>query len=208
MNEIQTIDKKIEREVLLGEYKGKDRVIYAEEKKAEIQIEKANRPPFYAQTGISSLDECVDGFRKGQLIIVSGPPKHGKTALCQTFTKRFTAQGLRCLWFSYELGYEELFEKFPMDVLDFYVPNYLESGNLEWIENRIIESKQKFKTEVVFIDHLDFLRDPDILKGVSINLAAYIGGIIQKIKRTAIEQNVLIFLMTHIRKNEWKTEDR
>src|SRR3990167_1507243 len=109
MNEIQTIDKKIEREVLLGEYKGKDRVIYAEEKKAEIQIEKANRPPFYAQTGISSLDECTDGFRKGQLIVVSGPPKHGKTALCQTLTKHFIAKEHKVLWLPYELTYEEMF---------------------------------------------------------------------------------------------------
>ena len=92
-----------------------------------------------------------------------------------------------------------------MENLDFYIPNYMETGNLEWIEDKIIESIQKYGTDIVFIDHLDFLRDPAVLKGISLNLASYIGGIVQKIKRIAVEQNVVIFLMSHIRKNEWTT---
>src|SRR3990167_10948743 len=78
MNELTYIDKKIKKEVELENCQGKDRIVLAEEKKAEILLERANRPPFMAKTGIPGLDECVDGFRKGQLVIVSGPPKHGK----------------------------------------------------------------------------------------------------------------------------------
>ena len=129
------------------------------------------------------------------------------TLICQNFTRRFTDQGLRCLWFSYELGYEELFEKFPMQKLDFYVPNHLQSGNVEWIEKKIIESKAKYGVDMVFIDHLDFLRDTKVLSGISLNLSAYVGGIVQKIKSMAREQNVVIFLMSHIRKNQWTTSD-
>lgn len=207
MNDLIKIEKRVEREELLRTYEGTDRVVHAEEKKAELESLRANRPVFQAKTGIPMLDECVDGFRKGQLVIVSGPTKHGKTSLAQTLTKRFVEQGHQTLWFSYELGYEELFEKFPMEKLDFYVPNYLENGNVQWIEDKIIESRMKHGTDIVFIDHLDFLRDLDVLKGVGLNLSAYIGGIVQKIKRVAVEQNVLIFLMSHIRKNNWSGKE-
>lgn len=205
MNELDIANKKIEKEVKLKEYKGLDRVIHAEEKRKELQEINKFKPAFRALTGIPTLDNCVDGFRKGQLIVVSGPPKNGKTQVCQTFTKHFVVAGHKCLWFSYEVGYEELFGKFPMDNLDFYIPNFMESGNMEWVTNRVIEAKQKFGTDIVFIDHLDFLRDPEILKGVSLNLSAYVGSIMQKIKRLAIEQDVVIFLMSHIRKNQWTT---
>ena len=207
MNEIQKTEERVKREVRLKDYKGQDRVVLASEKWKEIEEERAFTPAFKATTGIQTLDDCVDGFRKGQLVVVSGPPKNGKTAFCQTLTKSFTAQGKKCLWFSYELGYEELFEKFPMDNLDFYVPNYMESGNVEWIEEKIIESKLKHGTEIVFIDHLDFMRDTAILKGVSLNLSAYVGSIVQKIKRIAVEQSVIIFLMSHIRKNNWTNNE-
>src|SRR3990167_9204474 len=201
LNELDKIEQRVKREIILKDYEGVDRVILAEEKREEIEEDKKNRPAFSAMTQIPLLDECLEGFRKGQLIVVSGPTKHGKTTLCQTFTKRFDEQGHKVMWFSYELGYEELFEKFPMKNLTFYVPNYMESGNINWIEDKIIEAKHKFGADIIFIDHLDFLRDTEVLKGVGLNLSAYIGGIVQKIKRIAVEQDVLIFLMSHIRKN-------
>lgn len=207
MSEIENIDKRIEKEVLLKSYKGVDRVVHAEDKRKEIEETNQNKPPFRAMSGIKSLDDCTDGFRKGQLIVVSGPTKNGKTSFCQTLTNNFIEDEKKCIWFSYELGYEELFDKFPEGTLDFYVPNYIQDGNLEWVEDRIIESKQKFGTEIVFLDHLDFLRDPVILRGVSLNMSAYIGGIVQKIKSIAVRHGLVIFLMSHIRKNKWTSNE-
>lgn len=209
MNEIKLIEKRIAREVVLKGYKGQDRVIYAEDKRNEIEEDRAFKPKFAAMTGLLKFDSFTEGFRKGQLVVVSGPPKHGKTALCQTFTKRFVEQGMRCLWFSYELRYEELFDKFPMEKLDFYMPNYMESGNLSWIEDRIIEAKQKHNVDAVFIDHLDFLRDPEVLRDFrgNSNTSVYIGSIIQKVKCMAMENDVVIFLLAHIRKNRWLSQE-
>lgn len=200
------IEKKIEQETALSLYRGPDRVVFAEDKRQEIEVEKKSRPPFRATTGLTKLDDCVDGFRRGQLIIISGPLKAGKSSLAKTFTKSFVAQGLRCIWFSYELSYEELFENFPMGIMDFYVPNIISSGNLKWVEDRIIEAKRKHDASVVFIDNLDFLRDPNDLRRVEINLATYVGGIVQRIKRIAVEQNLVIFLLAHIRKNQWASQ--
>ncbi len=204
-NELIKIEEKIKKEVLLKTYKGLDRIILAKDKWEEIQEEKKNIPQFRAKTGILDLDNCTEGFRKGQLVVLSGPPKNGKTAINIFFTKSFIKQNINCLWLQYELSYDEFLNKFEEDekIPDFYIPNYMDSGNLEWIENKIVEAKAKFNTEIVFIDHLDFLRDPNVLKGISLNLSAYVGGIMQKIKRMAVEHNVVIFLMSHITKNKW-----
>src|SRR3990167_222922 len=205
--EIEKIEKRVKLETELKEYKGDDRIVWAEDKRLEIEEEKKLTPPFRAMSGLTSLDDCLQGFRKGQLIVVSGPPKHGKTAFCQTLTKHFIAKEHKVLWLPYELTYEEMFDKFPLEKMDFTIPNYMQSGNLDWVEKRIIESIQKHGTEIVFIDHLDFLRDPDVMRGISLNFASYVGGIVQRIKSIAVQNKLIIFLMTHIRKNKWTSRD-
>lgn len=207
MNDLTKIEQRVKKEVALKNYRGEDRVVLAEDKWQEIQEEMKNKPAFSVSMGLPKIDECLQSLGLGRLVVLSGPPKNGKTQLCQTFTKRFVEQGKKIIWFSYEVSYEELFGKFPMKNLDFHVPNSMETGDVNWIEDKIIESKQKYDTNVVFIDHLDFLRDPDSLKGVGLNLSAYVGGIVQKIKRISVEQNMLIFLMTHIRKNNWTSNN-
>ena len=206
MNELTKIDKQIEKEVFLKDYAGPDRMIYAEEKRKQLEEEKQNTPAFQADVdGIPTLNWCVDGFRKQQLVIVSGPPKNGKSELCATFTTSFMKQGKRCAWFPFEGMYEELFARFP-DALDFHIPNQMDRGRLEWVEDRIIESKQKYGTEIVFIDNLDFLCDPKIMteiKGIAANYSTYVGSIVQTVKELAVRHNILIFLMSHIAKSKW-----
>lgn len=204
MNESDILEQKIRREILLKDYRGPDRVIHAEERFSQIAEEEKNSPKFSALMGMPSLDECTAGFRPGQLVIVSGPPKNGKTLFCQNLTARFTSQGHRCLWFEYELSGSEFLKKFPAGKLDFYVPADMVNKNLDWVEDRVIESKQKFSTDIVFIDHLDFLREHRMMmKNLNMNMSTYIGAIIQGVKTMAVQHNVLIFLMSHIRKNEW-----
>lgn len=212
MNEIQVIDKKVEREVRLKEYKGPDRVVYADDLFRELEEERKNIPPFIAKTGLVTLDETTEGFRKGQLIVLSGPPKNGKSQIAATFTSAFWKDS-RCLWFQFELAYYDFLSRFPVNPegkIDFYIPRETRSDNLEWIEERIVEAKQKNGVDIVFIDHLDFLRDPAILrglKGYQQNTATYVGGIVQKVKRMAIEHDIVIFLLSHIRKTEWTTNE-
>lgn len=209
MNEIEKIDARVKKELLLKDYKGKDRIVYAEEKRKELEDEKGLIPPFRAKVDtIPTLNWCTDGFRKQQLVIVSGPPKNGKTELCATFTASFIKQQKKCLWLPFEGMYEELFARF--DTLDFYIPNYMETGRISWVEDKIIEAKQKYGTEIVFIDNLDFLRDPTAMRemrGISTNYATYVGSLVQSIKEIAVSQNILIFLMSHITKNKWTSNN-
>lgn len=207
-NDIERLEKTIQKEVFLKDYKGEDRVVYAEDKRKQLAEENKNKPAFRAITGLPSLDQCTDGFRKQQLVVVSGPPKAGKTALTASFTASFMKQGKRCVWFPFEGMYEELFARFP-DVLDFHLPNRMERGRIEWMEDRIVEAKQKYGTEIVFIDNLDFLCDPKAvreMKGIAANYSTYVGSVVQEIKELAVAHDMLIFLMSHITKNKWTSD--
>ena len=208
MKELETLENRIRKEVFLKDYKGQDRVVLAKDKKLQLEEEAKTRPKFSALVPtMPTLNECVDGFRKQQLVVVSGPPKNGKSELCATFTTNFMNQGLKCLWLPFEGMFEELFARF-LDKWDFYVPNYMEQGRIEWVEDKIIEAKQKFGTEIIFIDNLDFLCDPSMAKemrGINSNYATYVGSIVQRVKELAVAHNVLIFLMSHITKTKWTT---
>lgn len=161
---------------------------------------------FIAISGMSTLDSVTDGFQLGQLITISGPSGHGKTTFCQTLTRKYIDNNYKVLWFSYELGYMEFLEKFPGN-LKFYIPKYLDHDNIGWIHKKIKEAKSQFGMNIVFIDNLDFLRDPEIMKNIGMNASGYIGGIVQKLKRIAVEEDVIIFLMCHIRKNNWSSNE-
>lgn len=202
MKDLEIMEARLKKENELKEYKGEDRVVPAQERREELEEIRKTIPKFKALSGIYSLDKTTDGFRRGQLIVVSGPPKNGKTAFCQTLTKKFVQES-KVLWFSYENSYEDLFEKFNMPTLNFEVPRMLKSGRVDWIEEKIIESKVKYGCDVVFIDNLDFLRDPEVMGRENMNTASYVGGIVQKLKRMAVEHNCVVVLMAHIRKNKW-----
>ena len=216
--EQERIEKEKKRDEFLKSYQGDDRVVHVVEKLKEIEEDKKHRPSFLANAGegMSILNETVDGFRKGQLVVLSGPPKNGKSGVCMTLTRNFLIAGYNCLWFQYELSYEEFFAKFPSDINEmqnfkFHCPRQMTSGNLAWIEERIDEATLKGnKPDIIFIDHLDFIKDPESMKEFkyqSANMAYYVGAIVQKCKQMARDKDMVVFLMSHLRKNKWSSNE-
>ena len=154
------------------------------------------------------MDEATNGFRAGELVILSGPTKNGKTSFGQTLSVNF-AKTVHNLWFPFEGGYSEFFRKYPSDKLDFYIPQKPKDHSLNWVEDRIIEAKRKFDTKVVFIDNLDFLYDNEATNAAGMrnsNFATYVGGMVKRIKEIAMEQEVIVFLMVHLTKAKWNKE--
>lgn len=171
----------------------------------KIELDKLEKVEgFRAFTGFEKLDEATKGFRGGQLVIISGPTGGGKTAISRTFTQKLIEHQTKVCWFSYEESYEDLFEKMPS--LDFYVPDKREDDQLEWLKKHMQKAKEHGVT-VFFIDNLDFLRKPKDLKMPDMNLASYVGGIVQDIKTFAVQENVIIFLLVHIKKNNWSSNE-
>lgn len=180
-------------------YEGKDKIVSLPEL-ADI-LETQNTPQM-VKSGIPSFDKLVNGFCSGEVIAVSGPRKAGKTLWAQSLTDRFSKEGVKSLWFSYEITPSQLIERFPEIPENAYTPRTMEAYSLEWLKDRVIEAMVKEGVRVVFIDHLHYLLDLARVSNVSIEL----GQVIRFIKRMAIELNLIIFVMCHMKKLDPYTE--
>ena len=188
--------KRIQEQKRLAEYKGEDRVIPAKELLDEV---KSDIPAVTYNTGLSSLDDITGGFINGQLVIISAATGQGKTSFCQSLTENFIKNNHHVLWFSYELGIEEFMEKMPDQGNVFYLPRQLKQGSLAWLRERVIEGIAKHNSRIIFIDHLHYLLEMQKMAEAK-SVSLLIGNMLRNLKTLAREQDVLIFLVSHIRK--------
>lgn len=182
----------IEKEQQLSSYDGPDKVISSKE--AMENISKQKKSNYQFDSKIPLLDKYIEGFESGELIIISGPTKHGKTTFCQSLTKNFEQDGIKCLWFEFEVPERQFLSKFPNLPL-FYLPKILKDKDVGWIKDRILEGILKYNTRIVFIDHLHYLIDM-----YTKNTSMDIGRAIRDLKRFAVENDVVIFTMAHTTK--------
>ena len=177
----------------LDQYSREDQIVSA----PEIMVKLQERPEsvIKVKSFIPSLDEAVGYFQEGELIVISGPTKGGKTLLGQTLTQAFIKQQHYPLWFSYEVPVRQFLGQFRELPL-IYMPTRLKAHALDWFEERVFESFLKFHTRIVFVDHLHYLVDLARTRNPSIE----IGQIIRRLKTLAVEGEFLIFLLCHTTK--------
>lgn len=159
------------------------------------KVDNKREPDIQVNSNIPTLDKLTEGFVPGEVIVISGPTKNGKTLLAQTLTVEFEKQGYYPLWFSYELApkyFLRVFEKLPL----FYVPDPLKQNDLKWVLSKMIESQQKYGSRVMFIDHLHYLLDLSKITNPSLQ----IGAVIRYLKRIAVKRGLIIFLLCHTKK--------
>jgi replicative DNA helicase len=130
--------------------------------------------------------------------IISGLTGQGKTAFAVSLTKNFIEMNLPCLWFSFEISSQELFERFGKEVPVFYLPRLLSSKSALWIEKKIHEAVTKYGTKIIFIDHLHYLADDASVRNK--NLPEILGALCRSFKMMARKERVVIFLLCHMRK--------
>ncbi len=182
---------------VLSVYDGEDRVISSEEMLEEMKAEN-RKPIFKLKSEIPKLDELIGDFRGGQVIVLSAPTGQGKTTFAQTLTYSFKNQESNCLWFSYEVGFEDFIEKMP-DTPVFYLPHRIKQNSLSWLEVRIKEAIVKFDAKVVFIDHLHYLLEMQKMAEAK-SISLLVGMMMRELKRIALENEIIIFLISHMRK--------
>lgn len=193
-------NKMIEIERKLASYKGKDRVVSSHEMKE--YLDNQPTPVWEVDSGFPYLDNMIQGWGAGDLIVISGRTKEGKTSLGQSITKNMAENEVATSWFTYEIGARAFLQTFGEDKDDiplFYLPKELKSSGIEWIKKRILEAKVKYEAKVVFIDHLHYLLNMGNLAR-SGNTSLVIGGIMRELKKTAIYLNVCIFIICHLTK--------
>jgi replicative DNA helicase len=154
--------------------------------------------------GFEEFDEAMaGGLKDGDLVIISGRSGNGKTSFAQTITFNLCQDKISTLWFSYEVTLEHLHRKFEeMKMPEFYqvfVPKVNTTGHLKWVKEKIQEAVEKYSTKVVFIDHIDFLIPSSVGRSQD-NTSAYLKMITTELKSLAIELNVIIVCMAHLKK--------
>lgn len=132
----------------LAKYEGEDRVVSSLELKEILDKTPPKEYKFFSK--FNSLDKLLDGFETGELIVVSGKTKSGKTQFCISMTKNFAEQNIKCLWFSYELTPRHFIARLPELPL-FYLPLNLAGRDASWIEKKIWEAKVKYDCREVWL---------------------------------------------------------
>jgi replicative DNA helicase len=197
-------EKKLKDQKLLLSYDREDKIITSKEAWDSLE-EIRNQPIVKFFSKIPSLDRMTDGFREGDLVVVSGITKQGKTSFCQTLTTNFSQQDISCLWFSYEMSLIEFLQKFKPELPFFTLPSMLKESSIKWMEERIVESMAKYGTKIVFIDHLHFLLGMNQL-GIMGNVSLIIGGIMRELKKIALYRQICIILVAHTTKLHFDQE--
>ncbi len=183
----------------LSEYSGEDKVVSAHE--LSLTFKETDWYTINVKSGIPSLDYYCDGFRDGELITISGKTKNGKTLLAQSLSVNFSKLNHPPLWFSFEVLARQFisqFEKVPF----IYMPSKLKAHAMDWIEDRIMESFEKYNTRIVFIDHLHYLFDIQKSRNPSLD----IGAIIRRLKGISVNNEFVIFLLCHTSKAKDENE--
>lgn len=208
----QFLEKSLKANVPLEQIKTLDLYSYNElVKKLKAEPQRQATP-----TGSRQLDDIIGGFEKGRLYVLAGTTKGGKTTLAQTLMYNLGKQGVPSLFFSYEMGWQEVVRKYmAMDGLKsaqgtptnlpLYMPiDMYRGGDLQfdWIREAIQKGQQEYNAQFVVIDHLHFLLP---LKDYQ-NLSMIIGGIVREIKRMAVQLDIPILLLCHLQKNATKED--
>ena len=177
----------------LAKYDGEDQIISSHE--MQLKLKESPESLIQVKSFIPSLDSAVEGFRDGELIVISGPTKNGKTLFAQTLTAAFVRQQHHPVWFSFEVPVRQFLSQFPEMPL-IYLPQKLKAHAMDWLEDRVYEAFLKYHARIIFIDHLHYLFDLARTRTPSIE----IGQVIRRLKTLAVTGNFLIFLLCHTTK--------
>jgi replicative DNA helicase len=149
-------------------------------------------------SGFPSLDRAAENLCcDGELVVVSGETKNGKTLFCQSITANISQKNIFPLWMSYELPMRRFLGCFDENERPFmYVPEFLRPHDVEWVCDTMLKAYEMYGIRVTFIDHLHYLVDLS-----SKSLANDIGNVIRRFHRLIADNGLMLFIMAHVQKN-------
>lgn len=189
------IERLIEIEARLKNYHGEDEIIISNEMLDLLHAKLGETHPFELIPGFIGLDFSIRHFLGGELIVISGPTKHGKTLLAQTFTRNFSNQDHMGLWLTYEVPAHQFLQQFGDQLPVFSMPKTLKDNSLSWIIERVHEATLKHHIRYVFIDNTH-----NVINLTSNNLSQVMGEFLKGVKKMAMRFNVAVFLLHHMTK--------
>lgn len=178
----------------IKQYDGEDAVISSHELADLLHDQTNDNDERSFMSGLSNLDGLIRGFRGGELTVISGKTKSGKTLLAQTFTNNMS--DARPLWFTYEVRMRQFIAQLGYPVPLFFAPKKLKQNDTAWIEEKIIEGIIKYECKVVFLDNTH-----NVLNLAGDNLTHKIDEFVKRTKEIAVTHNIHFFLMHHVMKS-------
>jgi len=188
-------DSVIEQEEKLLHYEGPDKVVSSVDL-AKYYEEHGRRSQGF-QFGVTSLDEALNGFEAGEVIVVSGPTAMGKTLFCDSVARSLKELGTYSLFFTFEVTPQKFVAWHSSDESIVYLPKEHKIADLGWLKQRCWEAKLKYDCQVVFVDHLHYILD----MAKRTNMSMEIGSVMRFLKKEiALELDLTVFLVCHIYK--------
>jgi replicative DNA helicase len=192
---IAHVKEAVERFERLAAYNGNDRIVTWRQWLQDKDKNTSRTVSF--SSGFTELDFITDGFQSGELITISGYTGMGKTLFLKSLIRSFGIENVPTCIFSYEDSPDRYLKLFLEESAAYpiFLPLELKTGDLDWLEGRIVEAKVKHGVRVVTIDHLHYLLD---IGGASDNVSWKMGSIMRFLKkRIAEEYNLVVFVIAH-----------
>lgn len=165
---------------------------------------------------------CIPGVKVEEdwMTVISGVTNVGKTSYVMNIAKEMADKGSPVLVLPFERGVrsvgqrylqlelnlnKDVIENLTSDQWDKHLeqvidkPVFFSLPKKEELEETLIKAQRLFGIKAVIIDHLDYL-----VRHVSGNKEQDIGNTLHDLKRIAIERKIMMFVVTHIKKQDMK----
>jgi len=183
-------------------YQERDKLIWSDEIVERLKTEPL---PEGHKLGLPALDDLTGGFRLQQLITMFAATKHGKSQFAMWMAG--VLQHLNPVMLLLEQKPDEVVSQFlerKYDIPKFLTPADQETFVLtDWIEEKVMEGKARFGTQLVIVDHLGYIdNNGKDGKYKRENLAYRIEMTMKEIKGIAKRWNVILILFSHIKEGD------
>lgn len=155
-------------------------------------------------TGYDKLDRMMKGLVGGELTVLAGKTSHGKTTLAMNIANHVALTGKTVLFVTLEMTKAEITSRYMFinggNTDDYQLAAALTvfqtTTDLNWrsIDGLMQKAKEEMNVDLVVIDHLHyFTRELE-------NVAEDLGRITKELKKNAINHEVPVILISHVRK--------
>lgn len=178
-------------------------------------------------SGYEELDTVTGGFHQGNLVVIGARTSIGKTSFLLNLTTRYLNRGLKVLFISAEMLFEELMDRLVSMDSKVYVSK-LRSGNLEKTDfSKIMNSlgdfdKQKFwcleggrmginrirsavettSPDIVCVDFIQRFTPPSY----NISKASYLSDVANELKNLAKEKRIVVIAASQLNRDIEKSK--
>lgn len=161
--------------------------------------------------GLPSLTQKLEGFEKGELVVITAPPGQGKTQLARTIAINFINQGLNVAYCTYELTLGQLANLFKISGLEELENKYLLLAPKEHLEKdilfieKLLEANKDNLIDCIVID--DFHALEEKYANEKENILQKMNAMAGKLKELAQKYNCVIITMVQQRKDAIRMKD-